>query len=190
MVAATLVRSSLGGAPPSRLAGEVDARGLAQVVAGQKGKVVLVNFWATWCEPCRQEYPDLVRLQRRLGTRGVQVVGISTDFANALPAAEKFLAEQKPTFPNYHKRSGGDDQDFAPQSLVCKRSRTILLRGGFGFIFAVQFHIATEGNGREEIFCFAHCAAEEFRPKSERKLENLNADPASSQEMTELMECD
>jgi len=95
-----------------RLAGEVDAKGLAEVLARQRGKVVLVNFWATWCEPCRQEYPDLVRLQKKLGTRGLQVVGISTDFASALPVAEKFLAEQKPTFPNYHKKSGGDDQDF------------------------------------------------------------------------------
>jgi len=95
-----------------RFAGDVDAKGLTQLLARQRGKVVLVNFWATWCEPCRQEYPDLVRLQRKLGTRGLQVVGISTDFASALPAAEKFLAEQRPTFPNYHKKSGGDDQDF------------------------------------------------------------------------------
>jgi len=109
--------SAVGPSPPrtraaGRLAGEVDAKGLAQLLDGQRGKVVLVNFWATWCEPCRQEYPDLVRLQKALGARGLQVVGISTDFASALPAAEKFLAEQKPTFPNYHKKSGGDDQDF------------------------------------------------------------------------------
>jgi thiol-disulfide isomerase/thioredoxin len=90
----------------------VDAKGLAQLLARQKGKVVLVNFWATWCEPCRQEYPDLVRLQKALGPRGLQIVGLSTDFASALGAAEKFLAEQKPSFPNYHKKSGGDDQDF------------------------------------------------------------------------------
>ncbi len=95
-----------------RFAGDVDAKGLTQLLARQKGKVVFVNFWATWCEPCRQEYPDLVRLQKALSARGLQIFGISTDFASALPAAEKFLAEQKPTFPNYHKKSGGDDQDF------------------------------------------------------------------------------
>src|SRR5713101_10067751 len=98
MATALLVSSSLGGALSSRLAGEVDANGLAQVLSRQKGKVVLLNFWATWCEACRQEYPDLVRLQKELGPRGLQVVGISTDFASALAAAEKFVGEQKPTF--------------------------------------------------------------------------------------------
>jgi thiol-disulfide isomerase/thioredoxin len=107
-----LLIASAAGASSDRLAAEVDAKGLAQLLARQNGKVVLVNFWATWCEPCRQEYPDLVRLQKALGPRGLQIVGISTDFASALGAAEKFLAEQKPSFPNYHKKSGGDDQDF------------------------------------------------------------------------------
>jgi thiol-disulfide isomerase/thioredoxin len=112
IAAALFVCSSLGGAPSRRFAGEVDAKGFGQMLAGQKGKAVLVNFWATWCEPCRQEYPDLVRLQKELGPRGLQVVGISTDFASALAAAEKFVGEQEPTFPNYHKKTGGDDQDF------------------------------------------------------------------------------
>jgi thiol-disulfide isomerase/thioredoxin len=114
-----LAASSAFAGPPAprtratgRFAGDVDATGLTRLLARQTGKVVLVNFWATWCEPCRQEYPDLARLQKALSARGLQVVGISTDFASALPAAEKFLAEQKPTFPNYHKKSGGDDQDF------------------------------------------------------------------------------
>lgn len=43
------------------------------------GKVTLVNFWATWCPPCRQETPDLVRLHTEYGEQGLQVIGISLD---------------------------------------------------------------------------------------------------------------
>ena len=42
-----------------------------------RGKVVLVNFWATWCPPCRAEMPDLVRLQREYARRGLQIIGIT-----------------------------------------------------------------------------------------------------------------
>ena len=94
------------------IAGEVDAKGLAQRIARERGRVVLVNFWATWCVPCREEFPELSRLQAKYGPRGLQVLGVSTDFASQMPAVEKFLAEQKPRFPNYRKKSGGDDQQF------------------------------------------------------------------------------
>lgn len=97
---------------PDRLAGEVDAKGLTERVAREKGLVVLVNFWATWCVPCREEFPDLSRLSKAHGGQGLRVLGISTDFASQAAAVEKFLAEQKPAFPNYRKKSGGDDQEF------------------------------------------------------------------------------
>jgi thiol-disulfide isomerase/thioredoxin len=46
------------------------------------GKVVLVNFWATWCAPCREEIPLLVKLQATYAAQGLQVVGIATDEVN------------------------------------------------------------------------------------------------------------
>ncbi len=42
-----------------------------------RGKVVLINFWATWCPPCRAEMPDLVRLQREHGKEGLRIIGIT-----------------------------------------------------------------------------------------------------------------
>jgi thiol-disulfide isomerase/thioredoxin len=42
-----------------------------------KGKVVLINFWATWCPPCRQEIPDLIKIQRQYRNKGLQIVGIT-----------------------------------------------------------------------------------------------------------------
>jgi thiol-disulfide isomerase/thioredoxin len=101
-----------GARAQSSLAGELDAAGLRQTLAREKGHVVLVNFWATWCVPCREEFPELSKLQRKHGARGLQVIGVSTDFANQQDAVRRFLSEQRPSFPNYRKKSGGDDQDF------------------------------------------------------------------------------
>jgi thiol-disulfide isomerase/thioredoxin len=110
--AALLLFAAGAGAASGGIAGELDAKGLTEAVAREKGKVVLVNFWATWCVPCREEFPDLSRLQKNLGPKGFALIGVSTDFTRETPAVEKFLADQKPSFPNYRKKSGGDDQVF------------------------------------------------------------------------------
>ncbi|MEP6768338.1 MAG: TlpA disulfide reductase family protein [Acidobacteriota bacterium] len=92
----------------ARIAGELDAASFRDLLVRQKGSVVLVNFWATWCVPCREEYPDLVRLQRELAPRGFRIVGVSTDFGSQRGAVEKFLGAMKPGFPNYWKKSGNE----------------------------------------------------------------------------------
>ena len=56
-----------------------DMRGTTQPLAQWRGKVLVVNFWATWCVPCREEMPEFVRAQRELGPQGVQFVGIAVD---------------------------------------------------------------------------------------------------------------
>jgi len=54
-----------------------DVNGRTVRSSDYQGKVVLINFWATWCPPCRVEMPDLVRLQREHGKQGLQIVGIT-----------------------------------------------------------------------------------------------------------------
>lgn len=54
-----------------------DLRGRTIRLSDYRGKVVLVNFWATWCPPCRAEMPDLVKMQREYKERGLQVIGIT-----------------------------------------------------------------------------------------------------------------
>lgn len=48
-------------------------------LADHAGKVVLVDFWATWCDPCREEIPELVKLQDKLASKGFVVLGVSMD---------------------------------------------------------------------------------------------------------------
>lgn len=63
-----------------------------------QGKVVVVNFWATWCPPCRKELPSLMKLQEKYRDKGLAVVGISMDEGGANYVG-KFLAKQKITYP-------------------------------------------------------------------------------------------
>jgi thiol-disulfide isomerase/thioredoxin len=88
----------------------VTAAQVAGVVAGARGKVVLLNVWATWCNPCREEFPHLVRLQREQGARGFELVLVSADFDNQLPQVTEFLAGQGVDFRSYRKV--GSDNDF------------------------------------------------------------------------------
>ena len=56
-----------------------DLNGKPQTLSHRRGKVMVVNFWATWCSPCREEIPALMRVQRKNVANGVEVVGIAID---------------------------------------------------------------------------------------------------------------
>jgi len=72
----------------------LDADGRERTLADWRGKIVLLNLWATWCLPCRKEMPALDRLQATLGSDQFQVVAISVD-RTGLTGAKKFLEETK-----------------------------------------------------------------------------------------------
>ena len=69
-----------------------DGSGAALTFANWKGRVVLVNLWATWCAPCRKEMPALAALQAKLGSRDFEVVAISVD-SKGVTASSAFLKD-------------------------------------------------------------------------------------------------
>ena len=73
-------------------------------------KVVLVNMWATWCGPCREEFPDIVRLAKNYRDRGLRVVFVSWDVDDAV--TRRFLAQQGVDFPSYIKADSERDPAF------------------------------------------------------------------------------
>ncbi len=94
----------------SRKAEWIDLDGLKQRLAAERGRVVVVNYWATWCEPCREEFPALIEFQRRYADRGVRLMAVSLDSPGARETAVvEFLAQQQPPFPVFIKTEGDPD---------------------------------------------------------------------------------
>src|SRR5690348_15740513 len=75
-----------------------DATGAPVKLSGYRVKVVLLNFWATWCAPCRTEIPWFVEFQRTEGGRGFQVVGVSLD-EGGWKAVQPYIEEKKVSYP-------------------------------------------------------------------------------------------
>jgi thiol-disulfide isomerase/thioredoxin len=78
----------------------LDSLKLKDLIDQRQGKVLLVNVWATWCVPCREEFPDLVKLYNKYQGAKVRIIGISADYPDEI--SEKvlpFLREQKVNFP-------------------------------------------------------------------------------------------
>lgn len=132
----------------------VDVAGLKKALAAQKGKVVLVNLWATWCGPCVEEFPDLVKLDEKYRAKGLTVIGVSLDEPRDGEKVVDFVSKQKATFPVYFRRSA-DAESFVvpvdknwtgavPTTFVFDRSGKRVGKPLIGFRHYDQFEAAVE----------------------------------------------
>jgi len=90
----------------------IDLAGYQKLLTKYRGKPLVVNFWATWCEPCRSEYPMLVGLAKQYQPKGVVFIGVSFDADADLDVVSHFLAMYHPDFPNYRQKPGIDVDGF------------------------------------------------------------------------------
>jgi thiol-disulfide isomerase/thioredoxin len=86
----------------------IDAPGYQKILEQYRGKPLLITFWATWCEPCRDEYPMLNELAKQYAPKGLKVVGVDLDEDGDLILMRRFLARYKPVFPNYRMKKGAE----------------------------------------------------------------------------------
>jgi thiol-disulfide isomerase/thioredoxin len=115
LAAALLVLLSSGAEPPLPVSRSItslaplDEAVYRKLRARHRGKVLLVNFWATWCEPCREEMPYLAALARKHRARGFVLATISADEPEDKGAAAAFLRSAGVDAPAFLKRVRNDD---------------------------------------------------------------------------------
>lgn len=114
---------------PALVLKDVDGRNFS--LSDYKGKVVLLNFWATWCPPCRAEMPELVRWQRIYGKRGLQVVGVTYPPTD-LREVRRFMRRIRVNYPivlgTKEAKAFFDQSETLPITVIIGADQTILER--------------------------------------------------------------
>jgi len=107
-----------------------DVSGKSQAISQWKGKIIVINFWATWCPPCREEMPELSHLQQQYRDRNLIVLGISTD---ELDKIQEFVKESPVSYPLLSGEidamnvglSLGNDKGVLPYTVIIKPDGSI-----------------------------------------------------------------
>ncbi|MBN1264258.1 MAG: TlpA family protein disulfide reductase [Anaerolineales bacterium] len=114
-----------------------------------QGQVVILNFWATWCTPCRLEMPALEQVQQELGGKGVVVLGVNTTYQDSSSAAAAFVAEYNLSFPVVL-----DTENHAASAYNVRATPTTFIIDSDGVIRHVQI-----GGPLDEVFLFSEVEA-------------------------------
>jgi peroxiredoxin len=119
----------VGSEAPPFTAVTLDSVPRTKTLADYKGKVLLLNVWATWCEPCRVEMPSIEKLTHEFGPQGLEVVAISIDFPSAKQQVRDFVKEYGLTFQVLHDPSKDVSAKYQitgyPETFIIGREGTI-----------------------------------------------------------------
>jgi len=91
-------------------------------ISNAKGKVVLVDCWATWCGPCVSSFPQLVHKHEKYGPRGLEVITVCVDDLSNADEVNSFLKKQNATFTNIHLKFDPESQEGLQKRLGYKGS--------------------------------------------------------------------
>lgn len=99
--------------------------GSALKLSQLKGKVVLLNFWATWCPPCREEIPSMMKLEKAMTGKPFQIVAVSLD-ESGKPAIDSFFKESGLMLPTYLDSAGKAAKSYGvtgvPESFILDKN--------------------------------------------------------------------
>lgn len=101
-----LTNVTTGSDAPGFAAATLDTPAKMKSLSDYRGEVILLNIWATWCLPCREEMPEIERLHQELGPKGLKIVAVSVDNAGEEPKVREFAKEFKLNFEILHDASG------------------------------------------------------------------------------------
>jgi len=142
-----------------------DPFGTEQRLSALKGRIVVLNFWATYCVPCRKEMPDLAAIQNEYAALGVHVIGASTDEAEDRAKVLQFVKETKINFPIW---TGATSADMMRFGLGAALPGTVIV-GRDGRIAKVISGIVNQADLKKQID--AMLASAEKTAAKERKIE-------------------
>jgi thiol-disulfide isomerase/thioredoxin len=108
-----------------------DPAGKDQRLDQWRGKVLVVNFWATWCAPCREEMPEFIKAQQQYGAKGLQFVGIAVDQPDKVEQFAKEIGLNYPALIGGFgamelSRTLGNDKMALPFTIVVDRAGTVV----------------------------------------------------------------
>ena len=151
-----------------------DFAGVSQSLVQLKGRVVVLNFWATYCIPCKTEMPDLAAIQAQFAPLGVQVIGASTDASEDRSKILQFVRETKINFPVW---VGATTADMIRFGLGGALPGTIII-GKDGKVTKVISGVINQADLRKEIDALVALPATAGSPKQNKEVASKDT-PAS-----------